>query len=125
MTRQKYLAVMAVMTLGGLVLGCARHEVSYSKDVQPILANNCLGCHAPGKEGTVASGLDMSSYEGLMKGTKYGAVIKAGDAFTSAFNMLVEGRASSSIRMPHKKEKLSDKDIETLKAWVNEGAKNN
>lgn len=125
MTGNKLLAITGLLALGALVLGCARHNVSYSKDVQPIIAQNCLGCHAPGKEGTLASGLDMSSYDGLMKGTKYGAVIKPGDAFTSAFNMLVEGRASSSIRMPHKKEKLSDKDVETLKVWVNEGAKNN
>jgi hypothetical protein len=39
--------------------------------------------------------------------------------------MLVEGRVHSSIQMPHGRAKLPDKDIEMLKVWVNEGAKNN
>jgi hypothetical protein len=38
--------------------------------------------------------------------------------------MLVEGRANPAIRMPHGREALKDKDIETLKLWVDQGAKN-
>ena len=104
---------------------CAPSGVSYSKDVQPILTKNCSECHAPGKEGYVASGLDTTSYASLMKGGKFGPLVKPGDALSSSLNMLVEGRAHASIRMPHGREKLPDADIETLKVWVNEGAKNN
>jgi hypothetical protein len=60
-----------------------------------------------------------------MQGGKFGALVKPGDAFTSALNMLVEGRANPAIRMPHGRSKLPDKEIEILKIWVNEGAKNN
>ena len=104
---------------------CSPSGVSYNKEVQPILSKNCSECHAPGKEGFVASGLDSTSYQALMKGGKFGPLVKPGDALTSALNMLVEGRAHASIRMPHGREKLPDRDIETLKVWVNEGAKNN
>ena len=113
----------AVAMLG--VAACAPSGVSYSKDVQPILAKNCAECHAPGQKGFVASGLDATSYQSLMKGGKFGPLIKPGDALTSALNMLVEGRVHASIQMPHGREKLPAKDIETLKVWVNEGAKNN
>jgi len=99
--------------------------VSYNKDVQPILAKNCSECHAAGQKGFVASGLDTTSYQNLMKGGKFGPLVKPGDALTSALNMLVEGRVHASIQMPHGREKLPAKDIETLKVWVNEGAKNN
>ena len=115
------LAALAVISLAA----CAPSGVSYSKDVQPILAKNCAECHSPGGQGFVASGLDTTSYQALMKGGKFGPLVKPGDALTSALNILVEGRAHSSIRMPHGREKLPDKDIDTLKAWVNEGAKNN
>lgn len=115
------LAVLAALA----VSGCAPSNVSYTKDVQPILSKNCSECHAPGKEGLVASGLDTTSFQGLMKGGKFGPLVKPGDALSSSLNMLVEGRAHASIRMPHGREKLPDKDIETLKVWVNEGAKNN
>jgi hypothetical protein len=120
---------MPVVILAGIVavgagVGCAPRNVSYAKQVQPILSANCSECHAPGQQGAVASGLDTTSYEALMKGGKFGPMVKPGDAFTSALNMLVEGRVNPSIRMPHGRNKLSDGDIETLKVWVNEGAKN-
>ncbi len=108
-----------------VVAACAPSGVSYSKVVQPILSRNCAECHAPGKEGFVASGLDVTSYQALMRGGKFGPLVKPGDALSSSLNMLVEGRAHPSIRMPHGREKLPDKDIEFLKVWVNEGAKDN
>ncbi len=115
------LAALAVLA----VAACAPSGVSYNQDVQPILLKNCSECHAPGQKGFEASGLDTTSYQSLMKGGKFGQLVKPGDALTSALNMLVEGRAHASIRMPHGREKLPAKDIETLKVWVNEGAKNN
>ncbi|TAK67323.1 MAG: hypothetical protein EPO19_11555 [Betaproteobacteria bacterium] len=115
------LAALALLA----VAACAPAGVSYNKDVQPILAKNCTECHAPGQKGFEASGLDTTSYQSLMKGGKFGQLVKPGDALTSALNMLVEGRVHASIQMPHGREKLPAKDIETLKVWVNEGAKNN
>ena len=107
------------------VAACAPSGVSYNKDVQPILSKNCSECHVPGQKGFEASGLDTTSYQALMKGGKFGQLVKPGDALSSSLNMLVEGRAHSSIQMPHGRAKLPDKEIEILKVWVNEGAKNN
>ena len=107
------------------VSACAPSGVSYNKDVQPILAKNCSECHAAGQKGLAASGLDTTSYDNLMKGGKFGPLVKPGDALSSSLNMLVEGRVHASIQMPHGRAKLPDKDIEILKVWVNEGAKNN
>lgn len=116
----------AVLAAGlAMLAACSPSSVSYTNNVQPLFAKNCVECHAPGKPGFEASGLDMTSYPSLMKGGKFGPLIKPGDAFTSALNMLVEGRANPSIRMPHGKEKLSAAQIELLKTWVNDGAKNN
>jgi hypothetical protein len=107
------------------VAACSPSGVSYSKEVQPILAKNCSQCHTPGEKGFMASGLDTTSYQSLMKGGKFGPLIKPGDALSSSLNMLVEGRAHSSIQMPHGRAKLPDKEIAILKVWVNEGAKDN
>lgn len=115
------LAAAAVLALAA----CAPSGVSYNKEVQPILAKNCSECHAPGQKGLLASGLDTSSYQTLMKGGRFGALVKPGDALSSTLNILVEGRAHASIQMPHGRERLPAKDIETLKVWVNEGAKDN
>lgn len=116
-------SVVSVCAL--LLSACGEKEISFNADIQPILAKNCLECHATGGAGAEKSGLLMSSYEDLMKGTRFGAIVKPGDAMTSALIMLVEGRADPSIRMPHHKEPLSKDQITLLRTWVEQGAKNN
>ena len=123
--RKSLLVATALAASATFLAACSDKEVSYRRDVQPILAANCYECHAPGKPGYEASGFDTTNYDALMRGGKFGALIKPGDAFTSAFNMVVEGRVHQSIRMPHGREKLSDHDIDILKNWVQQGAKNN
>jgi len=108
-----------------LLAACAQKEISFKADVQPILEQYCGECHAAGGKGHEKSGLVMSTYEGLMKGTRFGAVVKPGDTLTSAMIMLVEGRADPSIKMPHGKASLPKDKIEVLKQWVAQGAKNN
>ena len=117
--------------LAGMVMffslsSSASAEQSFKKDVTPILHNYCLSCHQPGGMGFEKNGLDMRTYKGLMKGTKFGPVIKPGDSFTSVFIMAIEGRVHPSIKMPFGVEGGLSKDkIGVLKKWVEEGAKDN
>jgi len=123
--------IMRIRHCGAIVLcvllssACAPRNVSYSADVQPILKQYCLECHVPGGAGHEASAFDMSSYESLMKGGKFGPFVIPGDPMSSTLNMLVEGRADPSIRMPHGREQLNERETEVLRIWVQEGAKNN
>jgi hypothetical protein len=109
--------------------GCGKEpqkEVSFSKDIRPIIEANCIKCHATGGQGFEASGLNMQSYESLMKGTKFGPVIKAEDALSSTLMILIDGRADPSINMPHgDNEPLSGEQIKLFELWINQGAKNN
>ena len=77
-----------------ILSACSEKNVSYRNDVGPILAVNCNECHAPGKPGYQATGFDTTSHEALLRGGKFGALIKPGDSFTSAFNMVIEGRST-------------------------------
>jgi uncharacterized membrane protein len=118
---------LAALSLA-LAAGCARkhEEVSYQKDVAPIFATKCASCHVQGQPGQVASGFDLSSYDSLMKGTKFGQVVIPGDPLTSALVMLIEGRADPSLKMPHGDAKpLTPDEIKTIRRWVKQGAKNN
>lgn len=115
-----------VSVLGMLALaGCGEKQVGFNANAKPILNKYCMECHVPGGKGHEKTGLDMSTHEALMKGTRFGPVIKPGDSFTSAMIMLVEGRADPSIRMPHGKDPISKGEIDTLKKWIDQGAKNN
>lgn len=115
----------AVLAICAVLAACAPKDVSYRADVQPILKQYCLECHVPGGSGHAASGFDMSSYDSLMKGGKFGPFIIPGDPLSSTLNMLVEGRADPSIRMPHGREKLAESETKVLRAWVEQGAKDN
>ena len=108
-----------------LLAACGQREVSYKADVQPILKQHCLECHAEGGKGAEKSGLLMTSHESLMKGTRFGSIIKPGDSLSSVMIMLVEGRADPSIKMPHGRASLPKEQIDVLKKWVEQGAKNN
>jgi uncharacterized membrane protein len=108
--------------------GCASQpRVSFQKDVYPILEDNCLACHTPPRgKGYLKTHLNMQSYETLMRGTVYGQVVLPGDSRHSILNMLVEGRAEASMRMPHERdEPLTPEEIEVLRLWVEQGAQNN
>jgi hypothetical protein len=104
----------------------AKEEVSFKLDVAPILDSRCSECHMPPDgQGYKASGLDLSTYEGLMKGTKHGAIVIPGDPLVSNLNVLVEGRASPKVRMPHNQRPLLRAQQDILHEWVRQGAKNN
>lgn len=110
-----------------LLASCQRAaEVSYAKDVAPVIDAHCSQCHVAGQPGFVVSGLDTTSYEALMRGTKFGAVVLPGDPLTSTLVMLIEGRADPSLKMPHGDAKpLAPDDIATIRKWVEQGARNN
>lgn len=107
------------------VVTSAKAEVSYKNDVYPILYDYCLNCHSPEGRGYKKSGLDMRTYENLMKGTKFGPVVKPGDPETSTFVMMVEGRAKPELHMPPLNGSLYKQHITILRKWVHQGAKNN
>ena len=103
----------------------AEEQVSYKLDVKPILQSRCGACHEPGGQGYETSGLDLTSYEGLMKGTKHGPVIVPGDPLTSNLLVLVEGRASPQLRMPHGQRPLLKLQTGIIRTWIKQGAKDN
>jgi hypothetical protein len=112
----------------GAILGlsaCGQKEISYVADVQPVIKQYCLDCHSESGDGYQKSGLLMGSYDSLMKGTRFGSIVKPGDSLSSVLIMLVEGRADPSISMPHGKDPLPREKIDLLKQWVEQGAKNN
>ena len=125
------LGLVAATTVIAALAACnpappAAPAVSFRNDVAPIIEKHCVSCHVPGKPGAEASGFVVDSYAALMKGTKFGAVVLPGDPVSSTLIVLVERRADPSINMPHGTiDRLSAAEITTLRAWVQQGARNN
>lgn len=121
------------MAIAVFSAGCSQ-EVSFQKDVNPILQANCLSCHDGKGEGIEASGFSVQSYDDLMKGTKYGQVVVPGDSLSSSLYRLIDHQADPKIQMPPhhdetvaagKMNSLSGEQINIIKSWIDQGAKNN
>ena len=120
----------AMLLTGGLLIGLSgctgESAVSYSRDVKPILQANCLSCHQEGGAGYEASGFSMASYDELMQGTRFGPMVLPGDSAGSNLVVLMEGRADPSISMPHGSAKpVSAAEVDTIRRWIDQGAKKN
>ena len=118
---------ITLLTLTIILLACAHQQVSYERGIAPILARNCNGCHsAPNGQGYRATGLQMDSYDSIIKGTMYGSVIVPGDSRRSILNKRVEGRTGKKqCNLRSGKKAISKEEIEILKDWVDQGALNN
>jgi len=130
----KLLVSAVIITLCTQISACGRGEVSFASDVQPILEVACIECHTTAGEGTMASGFAVNDYDSVMKGTEFGPVVVAGSSISSTLYMVIAGKTDPEIRMPpHHDEAwaegrgvpLADEEIETIAAWIDQGAKNN
>lgn len=129
------LAAATAMGIAGLVgvvvatplrQACAAQaQESFAQDVMPIFRGRCISCHQPGGMGFEKSGLDLTTYAGLMKGTKNGKMVIPGDPDGSNLMWLLDWRASPELRMPHGSKKLSTCDRDAIRSWIREGAKDN
>lgn len=124
---RRLLEMVSVVLLAILVTACSSsRDVSFADDVKPVLDRYCLECHQPGGAGYEASGLDMRTYDGVMKGTRNGPMVIAGDSMGSNLLVLMEGRADPSIKMPHGSDiSVSPTESDIIQAWIDQGARNN
>jgi mono/diheme cytochrome c family protein len=98
----------------------AAENISYRKQIEPILAFHCAGCH--GDDGA-ASGLDMRSYSSLRKGGERGNDIVASDPDASGMVRLIEGQRGVRHRMPLRSRPLRNEQIEQIRSWIKAGAR--
>ncbi len=103
----------------------ARGEVSYIRDIEPIIHNRCVECHSSEGEGKHVSGLDLRNYDGLMKGTSQeaGKMITPGSSIGSSLMVMLTRK--DYLRMPFGQSPLADDEIRIIGSWIDQGAKNN
>src|SRR5215510_14264740 len=79
---------------------CAAEEiVSFKDDILPLLKWRCSSCHESGGSGYEKSGLDLTSYAGVMKGTKFGRMVIPREPEISNLMLLLDWRVSPELRM--------------------------
>jgi len=107
-------------------------NLSFKKDVFPIFKKNCLPCHAD--DNFNPSELSMDDYNLIKSGGKNGPVWIAGNSSESLIIKKLSTDPPFGDRMPFNSKRkvaegkakwLTDEEIETIRQWIDEGAKNN
>ena len=91
--------------------------VSYAREVAPILAMHCSGCHGG------AGGLSTRNHARLIAGGNLGPVIVPGDPGRSLILHFIKGLRGEQRRMPPGGAPLNETQVATLARWIGEGAK--
>jgi len=140
-----YLTYIPIQGAGALNAGLTTYSTTVLANpkwtnVEAIFTKNCSGCHvAPAGGAGYLGGLNLETYAATMKGGAIsgggvinGSVIKAGNAQasylylvntwdTAAYHKLDRGLGAN---MPLGKSKIATTDLQNIKNWINNGAKN-
>lgn len=96
--------------------------VSFEKQIKPILQAHCQGCHQPAK---AKSDYVMTSFEKLLAGGESGKkAIVPGKPEASYLVEEITPHEGKAAMPPDGRPPLSDSEIELIRKWIAQGAKN-
>ena len=102
----------------GTALQSVEKKLTYS-DIQPLLKQKCGKCHGPQAEGD----LSLLTYDDLMSGGEHGKEVVAGKPDKSPLYTKLTETPPFGKQMPKKGEKLTDDEMNSIKQWILDGAK--
>ncbi len=111
------LATSVVALLSAQSAPPASPQISFEKDVRPVLERSCLSCHG---EGTPSGRLDLRTRESAIKGGARGSDIVPGDAAASRLYRRIAGLERPA--MPAQAAALPADQIAAIKTWIDDGA---
>ncbi len=92
--------------------------VTYVQDIEPIMANYCVGCHSGGNP---ASELDLTTYANIFEeGAKAGPAVIPGEPDESPLVQYIRGILRP--QMPRNEPPLSEDDLHAIRMWIAAGA---
>jgi hypothetical protein len=98
-------------------------DVDFSRDILPILSDNCYQCHGPDEKARKAK-LRLDTKEGAFRLKDGKAVIVPGKSAESELvHRITSIDPDEVMPPPDSNRKLTPKQIDLLKRWVEQGAK--
>jgi WD40 repeat protein len=94
------------------------HGQEFSKDIAPIFAENCIGCHAANVK---MGSLDLDTMEGIKTGGNHGTILVPGNSAESRLYLMVAGKMAPA--MPLSGKSLAAGEVEIIRKWIDAGAK--
>src|SRR5438270_8921470 len=91
----------------------ADDKITFSDHILPLVEANCSKCHNPDKK---KADLDLTSYQGALKGSGSGVVVLSGNPEGSKLWKCLSH--AEEPNMPPNRPKLGDKDLDQFKKWI-------
>ena len=96
-------------------------DVTFAKDIKPMLEKACFKCHGEEKQ---KAKLRVDSVEAIKKGSENGEIIVVGNSAKSSMVHTVAGLVEDMMMPPEDKgDPLTKEQIGLLRAWIDQGAK--
>ena len=116
------------LTGTGLLCWCATASeavgtVSFSRDILPILSDNCFSCHGP-DEGARKAKLRLDTQAGALGAGKSGevAVVPGDSAKSELIRRLVTADPDDVMPPPKSNRHLTSQQVELIRRWIDQGA---
>jgi mono/diheme cytochrome c family protein len=99
----------------------AKKDVTFAKDVQPLLEKACFKCHGDEKQ---KAKLRVDSIAAIKKGSENGEIIVVGKSDKSSLVHTIAGLVEDMQMPPEgKADPLTKDEIGLIRAWIDQGAK--
>src|SRR5437867_3655744 len=129
MIKNRLIVMVAIWLVAGTAVRAATKSsspqtIDFSRDIRPILSENCFKCHGPDEKERKAK-LRFDVKEDAFKPAKSGDyAIVPGDLAKSKLIERITSRDEDELMPPPKSKKhLTPQQIDLLKRWVAQGAK--
>ncbi|HTD67226.1 MAG TPA: DUF1549 domain-containing protein, partial [Candidatus Limnocylindria bacterium] len=96
-------------------------SVDYARDVLPILSDKCYHCHGPDEPSRKAK-LRLDTKESALR-TKDPIIVQGKSSASELVDRITTTNLDDQMPPPDSNRSLTSKQIETLKRWIDEGAK--
>ncbi len=109
------LRLLLLLLVAPALARAAEPKIDFNRDVRPILSNKCYACHGPDEKERKGK-LRLDTFEGAKK-----ALAPGHPEQSELLNRVNSKEAEEAMPPPKVGKALSRKEIETLKAWIQQG----
>lgn len=112
-----------ILSVAASLLGASRlvaDDVSFVRDISPLLVRHCIGCHGPNK---AEGDLRLHTFEYVLNAGASGvaAVAPGRPDDSELLRRLIDG--DESTRMPQQDDAIPAQEVERVRRWIAAGAR--
>ncbi|MFD2255449.1 PSD1 and planctomycete cytochrome C domain-containing protein [Luteolibacter algae] len=121
--RSRSIPQLCWILLGAFPAASALGGIGFNEEIRPIISKNCIGCHGP-DDGDRKADFRIDTFEGATYDNDGVIGIVPGDAEASeVFKRIATADPDDVMPPPEHGHALSVDEIETIRQWINEGAR--